>query len=73
MPEFDEGFYWVQMSVDQEAEVARFADGYWIVLGYPGALDASELYRIGKKIEIPAGAFGDPEGDWIERVFRQGL
>jgi hypothetical protein len=57
MRELSDGQYWIQTSESQEPEVARYVDKTWVLHGFEGAVDTADIYRIGKRVEVPADAF----------------
>jgi hypothetical protein len=56
MREFEDGHYWVQVSSDSETEIALYDHGSWRLYGHETA-ETEDLYRIGRRVIVPADAF----------------
>lgn len=57
MREFDDGFYWVQMSADLEPEIAMHDHGSWRLFGSPERAFNGDFLRIGRRVVAAADAF----------------
>lgn len=52
MDDLDDGLYVVQVSADQEPEIARYAGEVFLLHGIEEGLSPSEFHRIGERVEI---------------------
>ncbi len=57
MREYEDGHYWVQLSPDDDPEVAFHQHGVWRMYGVTEPVETGDFYRIGRPAAMPADVF----------------
>jgi len=62
MIDLDDGLYVVQVTADQEPEIARYAGEVFLLHGIDETFSPSEFHRIGHRVEIDREALTAASG-----------